>query len=72
MFGVVIMAHPITHRDVEVLDRMVLLLSNKQGDDRMFIEVPDGRSLYHLAVLVIDSSATFQATRRFQLRRVSQ
>ncbi len=65
------MAHPITHPDVEVLHRMVLLLSKKQGDDRMFIEVPDGRPLYPLAILLIDSSATFQATRRFQLRRVT-
>ena len=66
------MAHPITRPDVEVLDKMVLLLSNKQADDRMFIEVPDGRFLYPLVFRVSDSSAKFQATRRFQLRRVSQ
>jgi len=72
VFGVVIMAHPITRPDVEDLDKMVLLLSNKQGDDRMFIEVPKGSFLHPLAVRVSDSSATFQATRRFQLRRVSQ
>ena len=66
------MAHPVTHPNVEGLDKMVLLLSNKQGDDRMFVEVPGGSSLCSLAVRVSGSSATSQATQRFRLQRGSQ
>lgn len=36
--GFVFMSHP----DVGALDKVVLQLSNKQSEDRLFIEVPNG------------------------------
>jgi hypothetical protein len=39
-----------SHPDIEDLDRMVLLLSNKQGPDRLFIEAPKGSEHHDLAV----------------------
>lgn len=35
-----------SHPDVEDLDKMVLVLSNKQGEVRRFIEVPGGNLRY--------------------------
>jgi hypothetical protein len=40
-----------SHPNIEDLDRMVLLLSNKQGNDRLFIEVPNGSERHPLALL---------------------
>lgn len=45
-----------SHPDVEDLDKVVLLLSNKQGEERLFIEVPAGNPRDLLFTRTLDSS----------------